>query len=146
MSRTSSLTPETADKILGLIRAGNYVHIACAAVGIHKDTYYGWRERGKKGEEPYASFLHDLELAEAECEVLIVAEQRKAITSSDIQKSTAAMTFLDRRFRDRWGRKDRVEVTGQGGGPLAVSLQEIEEAKSAIAANVANAGRERGEE
>src|SRR5687768_308853 len=40
------LTPAISKVICDYLRDGNFTETACAAAGIHKDTYYGWRRRG----------------------------------------------------------------------------------------------------
>jgi len=52
--RPTLLTPELRDKICQYLRVGSYVETAVAAVGIHKDTFYGWMKD--------AAFLHRLRL------------------------------------------------------------------------------------
>jgi hypothetical protein len=49
--RKTVYTDEIADKIVGLIRVGNFVDVACRAAGIHKSTYYDWKARGASGRQ-----------------------------------------------------------------------------------------------
>ncbi len=47
----SKLTPELQEQLIKYIEAGNYVKIACQAVGIAEKTYYRWVKRGEKASE-----------------------------------------------------------------------------------------------
>ena len=99
------LTEEVKARILLLIQAGNYVATACGACGISEASYFAWKLRGEKGEEPYASFLESLKRAEEEAEAALVLTIKRAGGS----QWQAAMTLLERRHPKRWGRFERIE-------------------------------------
>src|SRR5690606_15558717 len=102
-------------KICEAIAAGNYQCVAAAYVGIAPETLTRWLARGEK--EPngvYGQFCQAIKDAEARAEVHLVALIRNAAT----ENWTAAMTLLERRHPERWGRRDRTEHTGEGGGPI----------------------------
>lgn len=61
-------------------------------------------------------FVFLMERAEAEAEV--TALSRVQLAAQDARHWQAAMTFLERRHPDHWGRRDRIEQTGAGGGPI----------------------------
>lgn len=77
-----------------------------------------------------------LEKAEAAAELEAVANVKLAGQNS----WQASMTYLERKYPDRWGRRDphRIEVTGAGGGPVqveqGVSVEALESALLALAA------------
>lgn len=106
MPRQTKLTPEIQERIVLAVRAGNYLSVAARAAGIHEATLYRWLERGRgpAGREPYRAFCEALKEAEAAAEVHAVALIRQQMP----QQWTAAMTFLERRFPDRWRRRDTV--------------------------------------
>ena len=101
----TKLTPESQKKLISYIKAGSYVETACNAVGISKVTFYDWLKRGKK-EEFYLNFLNAIKKAKAEAEIRNIAIVQKAAEKS----WPAAMTWLERKYPQRWGRKDRLEV------------------------------------
>lgn len=132
--RPTKLTQELQDKLVTVIKAGNYIETACAYVGIDKSTFYDWLKRGarekqrlaqnprariRKKEEPYVEFSNAVEKALAEAEVRDVAIIGKAAT----ENWQAAAWRLERKFPERWGRKDRfaLEHTGKDGGPIETS-------------------------
>lgn len=100
--RRSKLTPEVQERIIQAIRAGNYRETAAAYAGIHIGTFYRWLQKGERAKSgPYREFREAIERAEAEAEVRHVAIVAKAATDDP----KAAMWWLERRFPDRWGRR-----------------------------------------
>lgn len=133
--RPTKLTPVLQDKICEYIAAGNYLITACNAVGISDQTMLNWLERGRQeadnGGGIYFGFLGAVKKAESAAEQLMVERLRdaampglrKTVTKTDGEGNTsveqvetggewlAAATFLERRHPDRWGRKDRTQVS-----------------------------------
>jgi hypothetical protein len=105
MGRPSKLTPEIQDKIVSAIRAGNYGEVAAAYAGIGSSTFYRWMDQGKAQAGPYREFREAVKAAESEAEVRAVAIVQKQMP----EHWQAAMTYLERKFPLRWGR--RVDVT-----------------------------------
>src|SRR5437762_7398959 len=58
--RKTKLSPDLQKRLLDAMAAGNYIHTACAAVGIGESTYFKWLERGRAGESPYREFVEAL--------------------------------------------------------------------------------------
>lgn len=105
--RRTKLKPEVQDKIVSAIRAGNYACVAAEYAGISAATFYVWLQRGseeKKG--AYRDFLDAVKKAESEAEVRAVAMVQKHMA----ENWQAGMTYLERKFPDRWGRRDRLKV------------------------------------
>lgn len=98
----SSFTPETREKILGALRAGNYRVAACKFAGISVDTFGRWIKAGNAGEERFAEFAEQVKQAEAQAEASLVATIRKA--AGDHWQ--AAAWLLERKYVTRWGRRD----------------------------------------
>jgi coproporphyrinogen III oxidase len=114
IGRPTKLTAKLTDRICEFIRGGNYISTACAACGISTVTFNDWKARGEKEEEPYSTFLAALKKAEVDCETRLLAIVDKAAEKN----WPAAMTLLERRDPDKWGRRTRQEITGKGGGPV----------------------------
>lgn len=117
--RPTKLNDELKEEILKVIRSGNYIETACAYAGIEKKTLYNWMKRGrselerldknprakmKKAEAIYVDFLHSIQKALAHAEIRDVAIIGKAAEES----WQASAWRLERKFPDRWGRKDKV--------------------------------------
>jgi transposase len=111
IGRKTKLTPKLMERICDSISKGNYISTACQAIGIHKATYYNWLEQGERDtnagiDSVFADFLQHVRKAEAENEQVIVNMVRDAAPKNWI----AAMTVLERRHPERWGRRERHQV------------------------------------
>jgi len=115
--RPTKLTPALANKIVALVRNGNFRETACAAAGIGSQTLRDWLKMGARGREPYKTFSFELDEAEATAEALGVG----AILSQAKKDFRAATWWLEHRFQERWGGKQRVELTGHDGGPVQIA-------------------------
>ena len=101
--------PSLQDRIVSLVREGHYIETVCAAQGINKVTFYNWVNAGLEGREPFLSFLHALQKAEADAEIQL---GRRVLEQSDLNQIgwTGKMTFMERRWRERWGRSEIVKI------------------------------------
>lgn len=99
MGRARAITPEVAKHICEALAKGNHVQTACDLVGIHKDTHY---EEMKRNTD-YSDAIKKA-VAEGEAKTLGV------IADATPKFWQAAAWMLERRFPDRWGRKDKVEM------------------------------------
>lgn len=117
MPRLLKLTAERSEKIIGYLRAGAYIETAAAAAGISKQTLYNWLRRAAAEDEEdpsFAKFAAAVEEAQALAEVRDIALIGKA---AETQWQAAAWR-LERKSPERWSRKDRVELSGKGGGAI----------------------------
>lgn len=144
MPRILKLTPALIEKIVGYLRAGAYVETAAAAAGISKQTLYTWLRRAvdENEEDPiFAKFAAAVEEAQALAEVRDIALIGKA---AETQWQAAAWR-LERKSPERWGRKDRVELSGKDGGAIEhkheVSADELLTRLASLAALEAAAER-----
>lgn len=130
---------------------GNYFVTVCNALGIDESAAYDWLNKGKAGEdacgdwpEAYREFAKSVKAAGAKAEMNAVQLVMDAARPQDYaltEKGTAypvvlcddgpnkipgqwqaAMTFLERRFGDRWKRTERQEQTGPNGGPVQTQV------------------------
>ena len=130
MGRPSKLTPETAQKICAAIAAGNYLEVAAAHGGIVYGTLNTWVRKGAAASSgQYREFFEAVKRAEADAEMLRIARISKAGSEGNWQ---ADAWYLERRYPDRWGR--RTEVSGPGGGPIA--LEVIEDARERVVSRI----------
>lgn len=117
-NREHLLTPERLEKIVKLIRAGNYAEVAAACAGISKGTFYKWLARGAEGEQPFKQLVDAVETATAESE----ARDVMVIGQAAARQWQAAAWRLERKNPKRWGRKDGLELTGDESKPVAVTV------------------------
>jgi hypothetical protein len=119
MTRKRILSPELIEQLCAYVRQGNYNVTAVQACGIHERTFYSWLERGKRelevrpedGTEPeslYMQLLQSLKKSEAEAQIKIA----KVVTDCAVKDGQwlAGMTFLERRWPDQYGRRERKQV------------------------------------
>jgi transposase-like protein len=119
MARPTKLSPELQQRIVQALSAGAYVETAAAMAGVSKQTLYSWLKRGAdQAQGPFREFLDAVEKAQAEAEVRDIALIAKAAQT----QWQAAAWRLERKFPEKWGRKTRVEHTGEDGGPVQVSI------------------------
>ena len=115
----TKLTPAVSRKILQVIEDGNYARVAAAYAGIGETTFYRWLERGESEKSGiYREFREAVKRAETVAEVRCL-EKVKLLGAADWK---AWMTILERRHPSRWGRRDAVEHSGPGGGPIPIPI------------------------
>jgi len=104
----SPKTPETIGKVLALLRNAVPINGACAIAGVHKGTWYGWLKT-----DPGLKQAHDdaIEASEA----TLVLELRKETAWQ------AKAWLLERRFPERWRKRDQVEQV-YNGAPQVIKL------------------------
>lgn len=135
--RPTKLTPKLQKEIMTVIRSGNYIETACAYVGINKDTYYEWMKRGareidrvennpkarvRKDEKKYVDFSKEMTKALAHAEIRDVAIIAKAGETN----WQASAWRLERKFPQKWGRKENysIEHSGKDGNPIETNHTE----------------------
>ena len=121
LGRPSKLTPELQDSIVKAIQAGNYAQVAARHAGIGETTFYRWLQQGQADAEAnrktsFRDFWEAVKKAESAAEVRAVVILQRAMPNS----WQAAMTYLERRYPARWGRRERFEHSGPQGRPIEV--------------------------
>ena len=104
------LTPELIEKLIPSIEAGNYIETVCQAHGISRNTYYLWLKKGEsaKAKTIYRYFYDMVKDAEARAEARLIEEWRDKLKESP----TNYKDFLERRYPERWGKKETHVVEG----------------------------------
>ena len=87
------------------VRYGSKIKHACQYAGINVSTYYTWRRRALKGEEPYATFLRGIEQAQGE----FVARNLEAIHAHTAIDWKAAAWLLERSYPEEYAMRQYVE-------------------------------------
>lgn len=99
--RPTKLTPEMAEKVCGLLARGLPLDSVADRCGIAESTLREWRN----GEEH--EFSAALKAAEAKAE-----DRWLGVVEEGEQGWQSRAWLLERRFRDRWGRHEKVEHSG----------------------------------
>lgn len=159
VGRPSALTRDIFAKIITFIKAGQYQYTAAGVHGITRETLFNWVKRGRHSKRGiYREFFHALQEAVAEGEArklqvitrsangfpvektkeVYVADpdgdlklKEKVVEKTVRQEWAAAAWMLERMHPDRYGRRDKVEHTGDGGGPIDVNIRREDAAKVA---------------
>ena len=100
MARPSKYTPEVVARIVEALEQGATYEAAAAHAGVHYDTLNEWR----KG---FPEFSEALKKAEAEAELHWLEQIESAAAAGAWQ---AAAWRLERRYPERWGKRERVDV------------------------------------
>ena len=107
--RPTKLNPTVQQRVCDAIRSGNWMETAAAFAGIDRSTLQRWFRRGEQAPKGiYRDFATAVQKATADAEARDVALIGKAAGEGNWQ---AAAWRLERRFPERWGRKDRIEAT-----------------------------------
>jgi hypothetical protein len=110
------LTPELQEKILNLIKQGNYVKTACLACGIHESTFYKWVQRGESAKSgKFFEFVESLNEAKAIADIYFVQNIRKAGENYKVPGNWKAMQYLlQARNPEDWVVPDKIEMETNG--------------------------------
>jgi hypothetical protein len=105
--RPSKLTTAVCERILTNMRAGVSGEIAAQAEGVSRTTFYAWKAKGERQAQGiYRDFLDGVKRAEAEVELSCATIVCQAMPTT----WQAAAWMLERRWPQRWGRNDRLEL------------------------------------
>lgn len=125
VGRPAKINNEIQEKIIKAIQAGNYIETAAAYAGINKSTLYDWLKRGerekqrvaknskykiRKQEAQFVEFSNAVEKALADAEMRDVLIIGKAAE----EQWQAAAWRLERKFPDKWGRRDKINMEHAG--------------------------------
>lgn len=117
VGRKSKLTKKLISEAERLISAGNYANVTCQYLGIHVSTWCRWLQDAEAGATGLKQeFYEAIKRAEATAEIRNVAIIQRAGQES----WQASAWYLERKFHDRWGKKQSHEVTGKDGGAIEI--------------------------
>lgn len=92
--------------VLSCVRRGSYIETACKVADISKQTFYDWCKKGNAGQEPYASFVSELNIAQGNATLDALDVIALAGARGDWR---ASAWRLERMFPDLYGQ--RLELT-----------------------------------
>ena len=121
VGRPEKIDPTIIKKIADAVRAGNYIETAAAYAGIHKDTLYQWLKKGAREESGiYREFSDAIKEALAYSEM----EDGKTIKRQSRKNWQAAAWRLERRFPQRWGKKETLSADFSVSGEVTKNEQQ----------------------
>jgi hypothetical protein len=86
-------------------------------VGLNPAVLWRWGKYASEGREPFAGLFAEMEEAEAALEAEMVGLVHDAARASPAHW-TAAMTFLERRYPDRYSKREAITVEGNPDRPV----------------------------
>ena len=122
MSRRTKCTPEVTASICKLVKAGVTISASAAIEGVGETTIHDWRERGRTGEEPFATFCEQLEASLAHAESVITQN----VISMAAEDWRAGAWWLERRRARDYGNK--VDVAHSADETMQAALGKLGDA------------------
>lgn len=120
--RTTKLTPELIKEAARLVAEGNYITHVAQALGISRKTFYNWLEQGARATRGLKrEFYEAITKAEAEA----VLRNVKIIQKAAETNWQAAAWWLERKYPEEWGRKDRMNLETDNG--IVIKVEKVEE-------------------
>lgn len=121
MGRKTKLTKGLIKNAERLLKGGNYTETVCEYLGIGTTTWYRWLQEGEQASSGLKREFRDaVKKADSEAEIRLVTDLQKIAGENKQWQGIAWM--LERKYPDKWGRKDRIaaniEHTGKNGGPI----------------------------
>lgn len=111
--RNEKISKEKIELASKLIEAGNTIQTIFGALGISKQTWYNWLNKGEKAKSGmYRELWEEVQKAESRAETRYVSIIAKAAP----ENWQAAAWWLERKYPERWGRKDKVDLSADKDG------------------------------
>lgn len=142
--RPTKFKPDVCDRILLAIRGGNTLETSARYGGVSYPQFREWVKAGEEGDPRYSEFSEAVKKAEADSEAESVARiklaarggqltRRVTVAKPDGTETTteeystgqwqADAWYLERRHSMRWARRDKHELTGEGGGAIRLVVE-----------------------
>jgi hypothetical protein len=103
------------------VRAGNYPEVAARWAGVSAATYYRWR---KDPRPPYVAFRAALDMADAECEAMVIGNLFRLSRTS----TRATAFILSRRWPEQWAKRRRPRPAAPADAPTPARSPEYTDA------------------
>lgn len=120
--RPTKLDDALGEKICESVKAGIGVARAAELAGVARRTVFHWLAKGRRDDQAgranvYTRFLHKYE--ESSASAIAICEGTVLHAAVHKRDWRAAVTYLERRVPNEWGRKDTVNIAIDG------ALQEL---------------------
>jgi len=108
------------NNLVELVREGNWYSVTCSICGISYSAFNNWMKIGKKLQKEYEGRVDEIPIdkikflnfyeAIRKAEALVESDAvRKVLADKDWK---AQITYLERKYPERWARTDRHKVEG----------------------------------
>ncbi len=128
MARRAKLTKELIEEAYKLVSEGNYDKDVYPILGVSKAAWYRWLQEGEVAKSGLKrDFVDAIKKAEKEAIIKNVAVIQKAAEEGNWQ---AAAWWLERKYFQDWGRKEKVDLAADKDGfKLVIEYVEAGEKK-----------------
>jgi hypothetical protein len=107
-----------ADEVLKSVSYGCWMEVAAACAGVSRKTVYNWLLRGKRRES--AQLVKFLEGYRRSRHLAGQMHLRLLFTAAAKGNTEVSRWYLERRYPEQFGRKDKLEHSGPGGKPIKI--------------------------
>jgi len=117
--------PEVVKRLEDALVAGNYYEDAAIAAGVGVRTFERWRAEGPRAKKGTLAWRFWRVIKKAE---MTAAHRNIMVIQKASAKSwQAAAWWLERKYPEKWGRKEfvRSELSGPNGGPVKTEVAEV---------------------
>lgn len=136
--RKPKLTKELIAEAEKWIKAGNYTTTVCQYLGIHQSTWYKWMQQGEKAKSGLKrEFFDRIKKAESHSEMRNV----QLIQQAGNETWQAAAWYLERKFPDKWGKKDKVDANLNHSGEVTNKNVDLSDLTTEELRDIANLNR-----
>ena len=113
MGRKPKLTKELIKKAEELLAEGNPQMIVWQSLGISRGTWYKWLQEGERAKSGLKrDFFDAIKRAEAKSAILHLRNINRS--AFEERNWTASAWLLERRFPELFGRRNEIDLTGDG--------------------------------
>jgi hypothetical protein len=116
--------PERIGRLVDRLIEGNYRDTAATLAGFTARSVRGWMDAADKGDARYEPVAQVIRIAEALAESASVRNVRAA--GKDPRFWAADMTYLERKYPDKWGRRNEDANTPRVIVQLGVSAGDVQ--------------------
>jgi hypothetical protein len=120
--RPSLYNEDIHARVCKLIAAGIDELDAFLVEGVSRPTFYRWKQDAKQGVEPFATLFADVDKAAAQRNTTLVLWGMRAARGGNID---AVFKFLRAHRPDLYNDRQRVELSGPNGAPIAAGIRYV---------------------
>jgi transposase len=122
--RKLRMQPELTEELCGYLEKGLFLREACALAGVHNESVYSWMRKGvndqnKELNTPEADFAGAVKRAMAKAEENALEGIRTAGQYPQFWAANA--WYLERKFPEKYGKRDRVALEHSGHMAMGVA-------------------------
>jgi len=120
--RPSVMTPQVRERIIELVRKGNYRKVAAMVAGVSERVVSEWMTEGERNpDSEQGEFARSILEAEGTAETVMSA----VVWEAGKVDPDHAWKWLARKAPDRWAETRKTELTGKDGDALSIVINKV---------------------